>query len=287
MGVSYWAAWSELDFAIKLYLGGFKSSFVRPTPSARTPDLLAQRDEVSLTIEVTSIDPQPARGILLGAWLTMRNVALERGCTSDGIFSRVPKRKELAEIESRVREASAEANEKGGQVIFNIPSLMTCFVSPWKLVYKLPERWRNGINMPATRRISLGERISRCIREKSDGQLKKARAGVVAIYDQQYFMDVQGRDREEVEWEKSLEIGDLLATYPNVIAAILVRPFNSVIELATKKEVQEDMAVLQHSLPRFEGESIQMWRNPLFSERSVFDSMLECLTEYPARLRTP
>ena len=99
-------------------------------------------------------------------------------------------------------------------------------------------------------------------------------------------MDIYGRVREEVESEQSQEIGNLLATYPNVLAAIRVRPFNSVIELPTKKEVQEDMAVLQHALPCFEGESIQLWRNPLSSEKPAFDNILECLAGYPATLRT-
>ncbi len=281
---SYWAAWSELDFTLKLALGGFDCRFIPTSRASPTPDLLATRDQLTLIAEITSMNPMPREGLSFGIFMAVEMAALRQRATVRGFFSRVPSELELDQIEDKVREASKEANEKKRPIKVNMHGLMTVFVAPRDLVSEIPARWRDGFSMKGFHRVPLADRLARTIREKVKAQLGESKTALVAIYDQLSFEKLFG-PREEEKFFEDPAIELLLGTYPNLLGAVLIQPLVSVLELETKRTVAEEGILLEHSLPDFEAERCVVWRNLLSDDSSSLNLLVDCLENFPARLR--
>lgn len=282
---SYWGAWSELDFALKLSLGGFQCRFIPTTRKDPTPDLHATRGEVDLVVEITTMDPRPSQGLAFAAMHAMQWSAFQKKCTARGHISRIPSVKDIDQIERTVTGACEEANKTQGLVRVDLPELMTCFIAPWDHESEIPEEWRHMITAKGSRKLSMVERLSKLVSKKSKHQLTNARTGLVVIYDQLHFMDAHGPMEREAESEETGAIGDLLATFSQVLGTVLIRPFASVRDRNTNNEEYGDTYILERSLPGSEGERLAVWRNPVSPEDCTFDLIMDCLRDYPPNLR--
>ena len=283
-GRHYQGAWSELDFALKLSLSGFDCKFVQTT-SSPTPDLVANRKGTTLEVEVTSMSPLPTRGLAFSGMHTVEWTSFTHSAVARGLFSRVPKPRELELIEEKVKLACEEANNKNGVVKLNIRGLMTYYIAPKDLLDQIPERWRQSILMKGVRRLSATERLVRIIDKKSGPQLEKAKTALIAIYDE---LNLRGFQREETgtnTYDNSrIELS--LGGFPNVVGAVLVQPFISVIELEPKNIVIEGRRLIEHSLPDFEAERCTIWNNPMSDNTSALTSAIDCLVSFPSAIRS-
>ncbi|MCK5291698.1 MAG: hypothetical protein KAR39_06755 [Thermoplasmata archaeon] len=280
IAAEYNGALAELDFALKLHLGGIRVEFIEASPETQTPDLMAEFDGHLAGLEITSMNLPDEAKRASDAFGYVHSKLFYNKVTGGGVICDLRTPNHVRELEHVVEGAVDEALRKNKMVKRNYPGLVTLYVAPRDLAHEIPEHSRGKFRTWSRSSLHKKEQIIRKIQTKGkSNQLQKKEPGLLVIYDR--FLPAE----ESIQFfeDPADDVGAVLATYPVLSALILIAPpyiFESVTERAMSKEHR---VYIEHSLPDREGERIIVWKNK-HGDFPFPEALLNALENYPRNL---
>ena len=269
----YPGALCEMDFILRLKHHDLPTIISRPRDS-KLIDIESVLDDRKVKIEITTLRHEDE---LYGskAGIAIDEVISLYGLTKGGILAKIPRKPtEFSEIAESLRQASKEASESHKMVKANLAGWFTLYLAPKGMESEIPEEYRGTLEMRSTP-ISQNK-LSHVVLEKA----RKYHADqehpiIIAVYDRSELAS-----SEVVGDYLGLELGNLVATFPNVAGVILI--CSSMGRLKAVRLDEGQTTYIEHS-PKspleVESERIIIWKNKMYDHGSVIESIIETLTD--------
>src|SRR5438093_12560603 len=148
-------------------------------------------------------------------------IAIQAGCVAGGLWSRVPRLKELDEVRKIALSRVSEAKIGHKMVELNVPGLLMCYIAPSDLSSEIPKMWLGSFVMRTKSQTPKTDRLAHTIEEKVKAQLSGSNPSVLVVYDR--FSTPEGAQKMFNEKEIELVVG----AFKNLACVVLVCPFNS------------------------------------------------------------
>ncbi len=273
------SASSEMEFALKLKLNGHPCKFV-PLKSEPTADVIVELKNQEVDVELTSLNLpyEDEMGIQALSLVTM--IAIQAGCVAGGLWSRVPRLKELDEVRKIALSRVSEAKTEHKMVELNVPGLLMCYIAPSDLSSEIPKMWLGSFVMRTKSQTPMKDRLAHAIEEKVKTQLSGSNPAVLVVYDR--FSTPEST--EQMFSEKEIEL--VVGAFRNLAGVILVSPFNSWDQLPPKRADKNGRSFVEYSLPDGECERCVIWKNIMVDHQSVIEPIIDCLIDSPRNLST-
>jgi hypothetical protein len=163
-------------------------------------------------------------------------------------------------------------------VRLNIPGLLNCYIEPEDLPSEIPALWRGSFVMRSPSPRPKKDRLAMKIEEKAKSQLSRSKPSILVVYDR--FSSPDEIERFFDEKEVELVVG----TFHNLEGVILVCPFNAWDSPPSRRVNKNGRTYVEYSLPDNEVERYVIWGNPMISNRSVLEHIIDSLTDFPSNL---
>ncbi len=241
------SASSEMEFALKLKLNGHPCKFV-PLKSEPTADIIVEVKNQEVDVEITSLNLpyEDEMGIQALSLVTM--IAIQAGCVAGGLWSRVPRLKELDEVRTIALSRISEAKIGHKMVELNVPGLLMCYIAPSDLSSEIPKMWLGSFVMRTKSQTPKKDRLEQMFNEK--------------------------------------EIELVVGAFRNLAGVILVSPLNAWDRLPPKRADKNGRSFVEYSLPDGECERCVIWKNIMVDHQSVIEPIIDCLIDSPRNLST-
>ena len=272
---SYPGALSEMEFALRLRLGGQPCRF-SPIGTQPLPDLVATLEDKEVDIEVTSLNPPREDAFWIEAIGTVQMRATQAHCVAGGLWSRVPAESELKTAAEKAQEAVDQATTEHKMINLNIPGLLTCYIAPDDLASEIPSEWRGSFVMRTKAPVPKKDRLANKIEQKAKRQLSRRKPSLLVIYDRFSSPD----EMERLFDEKELEL--TVGSFTNLAGVILVYPFSSWDARPMSRKDKKGRTYLEYPVANGESERCVIWKNIMVDHQPVIEPVISCLTNSSA-----
>lgn len=266
-------ALSEMDFIIRLKHHDLPTLISR-TSNTKLVDIETALDDRKVKIEITTLRQEDE---LYGSktGMAIDEITASYGLTKGGVLAKIPRKPaEFSQITESLREASKEASESHKMVKANLTGWFTLYLAPKGMEAEIPEEYRGTLEMRSTP-ISQNK-LSHVVLEKARKyQADQECPIIIAVYDKSELAS-----SEVVGDYLGLELGNLVATFPNLAGVILICP--SMGQLKPVRLDEGQTSYIEHSPEsplEVQSERIIIWKNKMYDHGSAIEPIIGALTD--------